>query len=125
MNEAFVGSRIRQHLNRGLHDLPPETRQRLASARQQALLCQKQSMPTSVLAVAGRFVQFQFSHRPVQQAFLTLALLSCLTFSAFWLADAQVAELGALDSALLTNDLPIGAFTDKGFDAWLKRASQE
>jgi hypothetical protein len=49
----------------------------------------------------------------------------CAVFSTFWLADQRVSELSAIDSALLANDLPMGAFTDKGFDTWLKRASSD
>jgi hypothetical protein len=41
----------------------------------------------------------------------------------FWQADQQISELEAIDSALLADDLPIGALTDKGFDAWLKSSS--
>lgn len=38
-------------------------------------------------------------------------------------SDQQVSELSRIDSALLADDLPINAYTDKGFNAWLKQAS--
>jgi hypothetical protein len=32
------------------------------------------------------------------------------------------AEIGELDAALLTGELPVDAFLDKDFDSWLKGA---
>jgi Protein of unknown function (DUF3619) len=125
MNELQFAYKIRQHLNRGLYVLRPETASRLAAARQNALACQKQAVSQSVLAAAGSFVQFQLENMRIKQVFISLALLLCVVTAAFWTADYRIAELSAIDSALLTDELPIGAFTDKGFDAWLKRASSE
>ena len=125
MNELQFAYKIRQHLNRGLYVLRPETANRLAVARQNALACQKQAVSQSVLAAAGSFFQFQLENMRIKQVFISLALLLCVVTAAFWTADYRIAELSAIDSALLTDELPIGAFTDKGFDAWLKRASSE
>ncbi|MFZ4535258.1 DUF3619 family protein [Propionivibrio sp.] len=125
MNEQHFAYRVRQHLNRSLHELRPETVDRLAAARQSALACQRQAVSQSVLASAGSFVHHHFGHQHITQVVAALALLLCVVFSTFWMADQRVTELGNIDSALLADDLPIGAFTDKGFDAWLKRASPE
>jgi hypothetical protein len=39
--------------------------------------------------------------------------------------DTQVAaEIEEIDAAVLTGDLPLDAYLDKGFDAWLKRSLQ-
>ena len=55
------------------------------------------------------------AHRSVfGQALTSVAIFLCVVCSTFWLADQRVAELGAIDSALLADELPIGAFTDKG-----------
>ena len=125
MNEEHFGYKIRQHLNRGLHELRPETMTRLATAREAALACQRQTVSQSLLATVGGFVQSQFDSLRVKQLFAALALFIGVVFSTYWIADQRVAELGAIDSALLADDLPISAFTDKGFDAWLKRASPQ
>ena len=125
MNEEHFGYKIRQHLNRGLHELRPETAARLATAREAALACQRQTVSQSMLATVGSFAQQHFDSLRVKQLVSALALLVGVVFSAYWVADQRVTELGALDSALLTDDLPISAFTDKGFDAWLKRASPQ
>ncbi len=123
MNELHFAYKIRQHLNLGLHALRPETTSRLALARQAALDCQRQTASQSVLATAGGFVQHHFDNLHFKQALTGVALLLSVAFSTFWLADHRVTELGVIDSALLAGDLPIAAFTDKGFDVWLKRAS--
>jgi hypothetical protein len=125
MNDDYFGYKIRQRLNRGLHELSPETTARLAAARQSALACQKQTVSQSVLATVGGFVQSQFDSLHVRQLFTALALFIGVISSVYWLADQRATELGAIDSALLTDELPISAFTDQGFDAWLKRASPQ
>jgi uncharacterized membrane protein len=125
MNEQYFAFKIRQQLNRGLHELRPETAARLATARQAALACQRQVASQSVLASVGSFAQYHLNNLRFKQGLTALALLLCVVSSAFWIADQRVNELGAIDSALLADELPISAFTDKGFDAWLKRASSQ
>lgn len=123
MNELHFVHKIRQHLNRGLHDLPPSTVARLDMARQRALAHQKIAVHQSVLAAAGSFIQHRFDNLHVKQLLMAAGLLVCVATYSFWQADQQISELEAIDSALLADDLPIGALTDKGFDAWLKSSS--
>lgn len=125
MNELHFGYKVRQHLNRGLHDLPTTTLGRLASARQLALAHQKAVAHQSILAMVGGFVQHQIDSLHLKQVAMALAVVVGVVSYTLWTADQQVAELEAVDSALLADDLPIGALTDKGFDAWLKSASSE
>lgn len=125
MNELHFAYKVRQHLNRGLRELRPETTKRLATARQRAVANHKQSVRLSVLASVGGFAQHYFDGLRIKQVLTAFILLLCLVFTAYWIADQRVTELGAIDSALLSDDLPINAFTDKGFDAWLKRGSPQ
>lgn len=125
MNDQHFAYKIRQHLNRGLRELRPETTDRLAAARQRALAHQRQVVRQSVLASVGGFMQSSFDNQRVKQLLGALALLLCVISSAYWIADQRVTELGEIDSALLTDDLPISAFTDIGFDAWLKHTSSQ
>jgi hypothetical protein len=125
MNEQHVAYKVRQHLNRGLHELKPETISRLASARESALSRQKQAVHQSVLATVGGLAHHWLGEKRISQAALALVLLLSVVLSTFWMADRRVEELGSIDSALLSDDLPIGAFTDKGFDAWLKRSAPQ
>ena len=38
-------------------------------------------------------------------------------------AAGVAAEIEEIDAAVLTGDLPLDAYLDKGFDAWLKPSS--
>ena len=125
MNELHFAYKVRQQLNRGLHDLRPETLERLAAAREAALGAQKQTVAHTVLASAGTFFSFSVDNLHIRQVLAALALLLCALYSIYWVADQRVQELGDIDSAILSDELPIGAFTDKGFAAWLDSTSSE
>jgi predicted signal transduction protein with EAL and GGDEF domain len=125
MNELHFIYRVRQHLNRGLHELRPETTDRLAAARERALARQKQTVHQSVLATAGSVFQMSFESPRLKQIVAGLALAACVVTASFWAADRRVNELSEIDSALLSDELPISAFIDKGFSAWLKQDSQQ
>lgn len=124
MNEQQFASQIRKHLEQGLHDLPQATTDRLAQARRIALAHQKQAVAQSSLATAGSFLNIHLDiPRHYNQLIAALALVAAAVLTTFWLADRQVNELSKIDSALLAGDLPVNAYTDKGFNAWLKQAS--
>ena len=57
-----------------------------------------------------------------------LAALMALTFGVvgtyYWNEINQADENEEVDSALLTDDLPVDAFTDQGFEAWLEHSSR-
>jgi len=40
-----------------------------------------------------------------------------------WQQKQKVADRAELDAMLLSDDLPIDAYLDKGFQAWLKKQS--
>ena len=42
-----------------------------------------------------------------------------------WQQNQRVAEIVDIDSALLTDDLPIDAYLDRGFQNWLKKRAAE
>ena len=123
MNEQHFAYKVRQHLNRGLHDLRPEPLDRLAAARKAALTRQKQPVTNPILATAGSFFSFNVGNLRLNQFLAALALLACALYSTYWVADQNVQEMGIIDSAILSHELPIGAFTDKGFAAWLNSTS--
>ena len=126
MNEQHLGYRVRQVLNQGL-DLEAETLARLKTAREQAVAHQRIGAPRNVLvwadnvtgALAGS-TSSVFSRFILPTAMLFLGLLAIYT----WQQSQAVQELEEIDAAVLTSDLPIDAYLDRGFDAWLKRSSQ-
>lgn len=123
MNELHFAYKIRQYLNRGLGELPAATVNRLQDARQRALAQQKVSVHQSVLAGAGGFVQQRLDNLDLRQVLLALVVVLGIATYTYWYADQSVNEMAAIDSALLSDDLPIAAFTDRGFDAWLKSSA--
>lgn len=125
MNEMHFAYKIRQQLNRGLHELPASSVSRLEAARQCALARQRVVVHQSVLAGAGSFLQQHFEQLRPKQLLLALMVVLGITAYTYWYAEQSIAELEVIDSALLSDDLPIAAFTDKGFDAWLKTSASQ
>ncbi|MCB1931616.1 MAG: DUF3619 family protein [Candidatus Accumulibacter sp.] len=125
MNELHFAFKARQHLNRGLHELPPSTHARLQAAREQALARQKTTAQQSLLATAGSFIQEHGEGLHIKQMLVALAVVVGVASYTYWQADQNIAELELIDSALLADDLPIAAFTDRGFDAWLKSSASQ
>jgi hypothetical protein len=42
-----------------------------------------------------------------------------------WEQSQRAAELEEIDAQLLTDDLPIDAYLDRGFQSWLKKRAAE
>ena len=126
MNEERYASRIRQALNHGLNDIPPAAARRLEAARHLALSKQKQLAPEFSLASAGASGNASVRHDsafnlPYARQFLAVfALLLGMWLSFYWHSVEYVSELEALDSALLSDDLPPEAFLDNDIFEWLK-----
>ncbi len=123
MNEHHFTYKVRQHLNRGLHDVSPATVNRLESIKARALARQKVAVRRSVLAGVSSFVQDHFENLHLRQVLLAFAMAVGILGYTYWSAEQDIAELEVLDSALLADELPIAAFTDKGFAAWLKSSA--
>ena len=57
---------------------------------------------------------------------LSLALLLAGAAGVYnWQQSQRIAEIEEIDSQLLTDDLPIDAYLDRGFQNWLKRRSAD
>ena len=52
-----------------------------------------------------------------------LALLILTLGMAYWHANHYIIELEELDSAILTDEMPMDVITDKGFDTWLRSSN--
>lgn len=125
MNEQQIAYRIKQLLNRGL-DLDPDKLARLKDAREIAL--KHQPRPTRVALwawsdnVLGRS---DFTSKLVRRTLLPMAVLVLgLIAVNHWRDSQRAAEIEEIDAAVLAGDLPLDAYLDKGFDAWLKRPSR-
>jgi hypothetical protein len=134
MSEEQFGRRVAWHLDRGLDQLDQGTLNALAAARHAALsgrsAYQGSSMPT--MAAAGHGTMSHVSRRPRVRwwvpasavALAAAALIYVQTLNNQHSMFTPNHEAGALDAGLLADDLPIDAYLDKGFDAWLEDTSE-
>ena len=121
MNEPEFGNKVRHVLNRGTR-LGPRAEARLRKARELALARHHNAEPVSPLAWAGALVERCGGLGGLSlRVLLPAALLGvALTTIYGWQQSQKAAEFADIDSRLLAGDLPIDAYIDKGFDAWLK-----
>jgi hypothetical protein len=125
--ENELARRIVEHLDAGVDQLDPATRERLLAARERALgRYREQPEPALGLAWAGHAIARVSGHRfySVRNLVAVTALVLGLTGLAIWNSLGPTNELADVDAGLLTDELPINAYLDKGFDSWLKRASR-
>jgi len=125
--EHELAKKIVQHLDYGAGQLEPTVSGRLLAARQTAL-SQYREQPVTVagLAWAGRAAAHFAEHRYASARHLAAIslLVVALVGIAYWQSNGVTNELADIDTGLLTDDLPINAYLDKGFDSWLKRSSR-
>lgn len=125
MNEQQIAYRVRQHLNQGLDNLDAGKLARLKAARDSALAHQRVTSSVSVFAWADNVVgSWGGPTSLVPRMLLPMAVLILGLIAINQWRDIQAAaEIEEIDAAVLTSDLPLDAYLDKGFDAWLKRSS--
>jgi hypothetical protein len=121
--ERQFGHRIRHLLNQGTHEVKPSVAQRLAAARQNALE-RHGVQPALVLAdnVTGGIGWAGVALRVL----VPLAMLIAGAGAMYtWQQNQRAAEIEEVDALLLTDDLPIDAYLDRGFQNWLKKRATE
>ena len=124
MNEQQIGYRIRQHLNQGLDDLGASRLARLKAVREQALARQRIAARPLVAWADNVIGRWGGPLSLVPRMLLPMAVLILgLVAVNQWRETQVAAEIEEIDAAVLTGDLPLDAYLDKGFDAWLKRSS--
>ena len=125
MNELQFASRIRQILNQGTA-LDAGVAQKLARAREAALARQRQER-APVLVWADNVLGNGWGWGSLSARVLLPALM--LVVAAFgiyrWQENQRLAEVVEIDSQLLTDDLPIDAYLDRGFQNWLKKRAAD
>lgn len=123
-----LAEKIVRLLNYGTHQIDTKTADKLVAARKEALAHFKEKpahawVPQWAAAGVGRAVE-PFSHN-LRAGFVLLALLTSLAAVVAWQTlGQQGSEIAEIDEGLLTDELPINAYLDKGFDSWLKRPSR-
>jgi hypothetical protein len=124
MKEQHFGYRIKRTLNQGL-SLDPAVLDRLKAARETALGRQRAEEPSLLFAWATQVAGPGRSPRSLVSTLLLSAVLlvAGLLLVDYWNQAQTAQEIVEIDSAVLMGELPLDAYLDTGFDAWLKRSS--
>ena len=121
LNEPQFGNRIRHLLNRAT-PLDASVTVKLRAAREAALACQKPESAQG-LAWAGGVLARVGGLRGLSLRFVMPVIVLAIGFAGVytWEQRQGAAEVEELDALVLTGELPIDAYLDRGFEAWLKK----
>jgi hypothetical protein len=129
-----LGQQFAQALTRHSGDLSHDVSERLRFARQQALAARQPAMAPALLGMRQSNGSLTLAGPPSEGLNLWNILGSALPLIALvvglitvsWInRENTVAELAAIDSALLLDELPPAAYTDPGFAQFLKQGLAE
>lgn len=131
MNELNFGMKVRQALNEGLRadtGISPRVAERMRTARERALEARKPELQTQpALAVVGYALGRLGGLGGLSlRVLLPMAVVMAGLFGIYtWQQEQRAADVEEIDTRLLTDDLPLDAYLDKGFEAWLKKRSAD
>ncbi len=125
MNELHFARRIRHHLDQSTQ-LGRATTEKLRTARELALSRQRPE-PTPVVAWADNVFGNGWGWAGLSARVLLPAAVLIVAVAGIynWQEKQRLAEIVEIDSQLLTDDLPIDAYLDRGFENWLKKRAAE
>jgi hypothetical protein len=125
-----LGFHFAQALTHHGGELSPDVSERLRFARQQALASRKPEMANALLGVSQSNGSLTLAGPPneglnvwnILGSIVPLIALVIGLVTVTWISrENTVAELAAIDSALLVDELPPAAYTDPGFAQYLKQ----
>jgi hypothetical protein len=128
-NDLNFAYKVRNALNENIDHLPSSTIERLALARQEALTRKKRQSPLKVLlpqsVYAGNLGSF-FSTPVAWLGRVGLAIpLVCLVtgLASIYQFEQQqrISETAEIDAEVLSDELPLSAYLDRGFNAYLAK----
>ncbi|WP_018411801.1 DUF3619 family protein [Methyloversatilis thermotolerans] len=121
--EAELGSRVHAALEASAATLPPDIAFRLRQARENALRSsgRKQRRFARLPSLAGVPAELggAWMRTNLKSALAVSALMVLAVLANQQRHDEHIDESIDIDSALLIDDLPIDAYLDRGFGAWL------
>jgi len=123
VNENEIAGRIVAWLDRDLADLPASTVQKLLAARLAAVAAYRPGRPLWGHSGAGNGLSVWGLGRGLTMRLVLPAaiVLASLTGLIYWQMSSHHEE--ELETGLLAGELPIHAYTDPGFETWLKHSS--
>ncbi len=126
-DDIDLAYKVRRALNENLEHLPASTTERLAAARAQALARKKPDAPRR--AAARRFDLRTLLSPVALHRFGVVAPLLVLVVGlagVYQYEEQQhIAALAELEAAVLADELPLTAYTDDGFNAYLDVQQQK
>ncbi|MDB5840998.1 MAG: hypothetical protein JWQ23_2950 [Herminiimonas sp.] len=128
-NEFKFAYKVRNALDESLHSLPRATSDRLASARKQALARKRRSAPLRVFMAQGTLAgqAGHFFREPISwlgRMSLALPLIVLVAGLVGLYQDEQqqrIADTAEIDALVLSDELPLSAYLDHGFNAYLAK----
>jgi len=131
-DDINLAYKLRHALNENLDALPASTTERLAAARALALSRKKADAPaeSGKSRKGGRFFDLGFHLSGAGLGRLGVAIpLLALVFGLGGLyqyeQQQRIAELAELDAAVLADELPLTAYLDHGFNAYLESQQRQ
>ncbi|HVR94657.1 MAG TPA: DUF3619 family protein [Casimicrobiaceae bacterium] len=125
MNQTETAKKITTYLDKGTAQLKAGTAYKLQAARQAALDAMRLPQHSSELALADSRGGSHSGGRPLlSDARLwigMLLLVGGVLFFQNWQIAQQTRDIEEIDAALLTSELPIEAYLDRGFQNWLRQ----
>jgi hypothetical protein len=132
-NDQDFAKKITAYLDHGTANLKAGVVYRLQTARQEALARLAEPQRAAGLDLAGANSGGGSGTLGAGRSFWTsgrlwigIALIVAAGFGfQQWQAYSQMNELEETDAAILSSDLPIDAYLDRGFQNWLKHTGDE
>ncbi len=126
-NDKEIAGRIKTYLDAGTKELKSGTVYRLQQARAAALarVQDPRRAPEMALAGAGGTLGGTRPFYAQVRFWIGVALIAAAGFGwQQWQVYQAINEAEEIDAMLLSSELPIDAYLDRGFQAWLKTAGQ-
>jgi hypothetical protein len=133
-DDINLAYKIRHALNENLDHLPASTVDRLAAARSLALSRKKADAPRAVSARQQQVRRPAFDVRSVLAMPWTMRAAVAVPLLAMVVGlvgvyqserEQRIAEVAELDAAVLSDNLPLTAYIDHGFNAYLAQQQQQ
>lgn len=124
--ELDFALKVRRALDERAASLPAATADRLAAARRAALARKKPDAAIVLAPASAGTLELRPPGEPrsslarrLARAWPLALLLAGLIGIAYWEDMQRTAELADIDAAMLSDDLPLTAYLDHGFNAYL------
>lgn len=122
MNDEAFARRVAVHLSAAARGVDGDIAERLRLARERALAAHRPAQPGFGAKIGSALRRlFPPMMRP---AAVAAAILVAVLAGDYWTTWLRVSEMEEVDTALLIDDLPIDAYLDSDFKAWLQDDSQ-